>query len=57
MQNKDAPSMIADERGRIHGLISAWLIPPVPPPAWRCAAAVLIGVAMAVLMQIGRAHV
>ncbi len=52
MQNKDAPSMIADERGRIHGLISAWLIPPVPPPAWRCAAAVLIGVAMAVLMRV-----
>ncbi|HWU80406.1 MAG TPA: PAS domain-containing protein, partial [Caulobacter sp.] len=52
MRNKDAPSMNADERGRIHGLISAWLIPPVPPPAWRCAVAVLIGVGMAMLMRV-----
>ena len=52
MENKDAPSLVSDERGRIHGLISAWLIPPVPPPAWRCALASLIGVAMAVLMRV-----
>ena len=52
MENKDAPSLVSDERGRIHGLISAWLIPPVPPPAWRCAVASLIGVAMAVLMRV-----
>ena len=56
MEKKDAPSPApnapAGEPGPIHGLISAWLIPPVPPPAWRCAAAALIGVAMAVLMRV-----
>lgn len=52
MENKDAPSVAVDEHGRIQALISAWLIPPVPPPAWRCAAAALIGVAMALLMRV-----
>lgn len=56
MEKKDAPSLVSDQRddelGRIHGLISAWLIPPVPPPAWRGAVAALIGVAMAVLMRV-----
>ncbi|HJV41424.1 MAG TPA: PAS domain-containing protein [Caulobacter sp.] len=52
MENKDAHPLPADEQGRLHGLISAWLIPPVPPPAWRCAVAALIGVAMAVLMRV-----
>lgn len=52
MENKDAHPLSAEEQGRIHGLISAWLIPPVPPPAWRCAVAAVIGVAMAVLMRI-----
>lgn len=42
----------AEERGRAHALISAWLIPKVPPPWWRCALAALIGVAMALLMRI-----
>ena len=52
MENKDAPPLASDEQGRIHGLISAWLIPPVPPPAWACALASLIGVAAAILMRI-----
>ena len=56
MEKEDAPSQVfkprADELGRVYALISAWLIPPVPPPAWRCAAAALLGVAMAVLMRI-----
>jgi PAS domain S-box-containing protein len=52
MENKDAPAFVSDERGRLYGLISAWLIPPVPPPAWRCAVATLIGIAMAVLMRV-----
>ncbi|MET3665448.1 PAS domain S-box-containing protein [Caulobacter sp. 1776] len=52
MQNKDAQPLASDESGRIHGLISAWLIPPVPPPAWRSAIASLIGVSMAVLMRV-----
>lgn len=52
MENKDAPSLAVDEHGRIQALISAWLIPPVPPPAWRCATAALIGVAMALLMRV-----
>jgi len=52
MENKDAHPLSAEEQGRIHGLISAWLIPPVPPPAWRCALAAAIGVAMAVLMRV-----
>ena len=52
MENKDAPSLVFDEHGRIQALISAWLIPPVPPPAWRCAVASLIGVAMAVMMRV-----
>jgi PAS domain S-box-containing protein len=52
MEKQEAPILASDERGRIHGLISAWLIPPVPPPAWRCAIASLIGVSMAVLMRI-----
>jgi len=50
--NKDAPNLASDEHRRIHALVSAWLIPPVPPPAWRCAVAALIGVAMAVLMRV-----
>ncbi|WP_299008211.1 PAS domain-containing sensor histidine kinase [uncultured Caulobacter sp.] len=52
MENKDAPPLAPDEHGRIHGLISAWLIPPVPPPAPLCALAALIGVGMAVLIRI-----
>ena len=52
MENKDTPSLASDEQGRIHGLISAWLIPPVPPPAQLCALASLIGVAMAVLIRV-----
>ena len=52
MENKDAPNLASDEHGRIHSLLSAWLIPPVPPPAWRCAFAALIGVAMAVMMRV-----
>jgi PAS domain S-box-containing protein len=52
VENKDAPAFVSDERGRLYGLISAWLIPPVPPPAWRCAVAALIGIAMAVLMRV-----
>ncbi|USQ94944.1 hybrid sensor histidine kinase/response regulator [Caulobacter sp. RL271] len=52
VENKDAPNLASDEHGRIHSLLSAWLIPPVPPPAWRCAVAALIGVAMAVLMRV-----
>ena len=41
-----------EERGRTHALLSAWLIPKVPPPWPFCALAALIGVAMAVLMRI-----
>jgi hypothetical protein len=52
MENKDAPAFVSDERGRLYGLISAWLIPAVPPSAIRCALAALIGVAMAVLMRV-----
>jgi PAS domain S-box-containing protein len=48
----DAPSLVSEERGRLHGLISAWLIPPVPPPFWRCVVASLIAVAAATLMRI-----
>ena len=47
----DAPSSIGQERERLHALISAWVIPTVPPPAWRCAAATLIAVAAAILMR------
>lgn len=52
MENKDAPNLASDEHGRIYAVLSAWLIPPVPPAAWRCALASLIGVAMAVLMRV-----
>jgi hypothetical protein len=41
-----------DERSRTHALLSAWLIPKVPPPWWGCALAALIGVAAAVLMRV-----
>ncbi len=50
--DRDAASLISQERERLHGLISAWLIPTVPPPAWRCAAATVIAVAAAILMRI-----
>ena len=50
--DRDASSLISQERERLHGLISAWLIPSVPPPAWRCAAATVIAVAAAILMRI-----
>ena len=53
MEKKDTPIRAPDDQGRVHALISAWLIPPVPPPAWRCAAAAVIGVVMAVLMRVG----
>lgn len=45
--------MSRDKRahGPVHGLISAWLIPSVPPPAWRCALAAVAAVAVAVLMR------
>ena len=52
MEKRDAPNLASDEHRRIHALVSAWLIPPVPPPAWRCAIVALIGVAMAVLMRV-----
>ena len=52
MENKDAPNLASDEHGRIYAVISAWLIPPVPPSALRCALASLIGVASAVLMRV-----
>ena len=52
MEKRDAPNLASDEHRRIHTLVSAWLIPPVPPPAWRCAIVALIGVAMAVLMRV-----
>lgn len=52
MENKDAPSLASNEQGRLHGLISAWLIPPVPPPAPLCALAALIGIGMAVLIRV-----
>jgi PAS domain S-box-containing protein len=52
MQNNEAPSLVPEERGRLYGLISAWLIPQVPPPAWRCAVAAVIGVVMAVTMRL-----
>jgi len=52
VENKDAPNLASDEHGRIYAVISAWLIPPVPPPALRCALAALIGVTMAVLMRV-----
>lgn len=52
MEKRDAPNLASDEHRRIHTLVSAWLIPPVPPPAWRCVVAALIGVTMAVLMRI-----
>jgi PAS domain S-box-containing protein len=52
VENKDAPNLASDEHGRTYAVISAWLIPPVPPPALRCALAALIGVAMAVLMRV-----
>ncbi|PZR33948.1 PAS domain-containing sensor histidine kinase [Caulobacter segnis] len=52
MEKKDAPSLVSDEQGRIDGLISAWLIPPVPPPAPLCALAALIGIGMAVLIRV-----
>jgi PAS domain S-box-containing protein len=48
----DAPSLVSEERGRLHALISAWLIPPVPPSFWRCAVACLIAVAASILMRI-----
>ena len=52
MAPRDAPPRSAKEPDRIHGLISAWLIPPVPPPVWRCALAAIIAVAAAILMRI-----
>ncbi len=57
MESKDTSIFAPDpsppeERGRTHALISAWLIPKVPPPWPLCALAVLIGVAMAVLMRV-----
>jgi len=52
VEKRDAPNLASDEHRRIHALVSAWLIPPVPPAAWRCAVAALIGVAMAVLMRV-----
>jgi len=52
VENKDAPNLASDEHGRIYAVISAWLIPPVPPSALRCALASLIGVASAVLMRV-----
>jgi PAS domain S-box-containing protein len=52
VENKDAPNLASDEHGRIYAVISAWLIPPVPPEPWRCALAALIGVASAVLMRV-----
>lgn len=48
----DAPSQISSERGGLHALISAWLIPTVPPPIWRCALAAAIAVAAAIIMRI-----
>ena len=53
MEKKDHPIRAVSEQGPVHTLISAWLIPPVPPPAWRCAVASIIGVAMAILMRVG----
>ncbi|WP_235046594.1 MULTISPECIES: PAS domain-containing hybrid sensor histidine kinase/response regulator [Caulobacter] len=44
--------MVPKERGRLYGLISAWLIPQVPPPLWRRAVAAAIGVVMAMMMRI-----
>ncbi|ENZ80726.1 MAG: PAS domain-containing protein [Caulobacter sp.] len=52
MQNNEAPSLVPKERGRLYGLISAWLIPQVPPPLWRRAVAAAIGVVMAMMMRI-----
>ena len=52
METKDAPSFVSNERGHTYGLVSAWLIPPVPPAAWRCAVASVIGIATAVLMRV-----
>jgi len=51
VEKRDAPNLASDEHRGIHALVSAWLIPPVPPPVWRCAVAALIGVAMAILMR------
>jgi PAS domain S-box-containing protein len=48
----DAPSLVSEERGRLHALISAWLIPQVPPPFWRCAVASLIAISAAILMRV-----
>jgi PAS domain S-box-containing protein len=48
----DAPSLVSEERDRLHALISAWLIPQVPPPFWRCVVASLIAVSAAVMMRI-----
>lgn len=53
MEKKDNPIRAVHEQGPVHALISAWLIPPVPPPAWCCAIASIIGVAMAILMRVG----
>ncbi|WP_168076081.1 PAS domain-containing sensor histidine kinase [Caulobacter sp. SSI4214] len=52
MQNNEAPSLVPKERGRLYGLISAWLIPQVPPALWRRAVAAAIGVVMAMMMRI-----
>lgn len=52
MAAKRTPSMVAEDRVGLHGLISAWLIPPVPPAPWRCAAAAVIAVAAAILMRV-----
>jgi hypothetical protein len=52
MENKDDASFVSGEPGRLYGLISAWLIPSVPPTPWQGAAAALIGVGLAVLMRV-----
>ncbi|WP_184716882.1 ATP-binding protein [Caulobacter sp.] len=57
MENKETsifapPALLPDERGRTHALLSAWLIPRVPPPWPLCALAALIAVAAAVLMRV-----
>ena len=50
--SQDPSSSISRDRERLHGLVSAWLIPPVPPAAWHCAVATLIAVAAAILMRV-----
>jgi PAS domain S-box-containing protein len=53
MEKRDNTIRTPGDQGRLHTLMSAWLIPMVPPPAWRCAVAAVIGVAMAILMRVG----